>query len=106
MASLQLPYRAATEFAKGNGLYLCLQGERRPEEFGLPDMVQQYHSLFPLEDLQVAAEQASAGFGVCSMLIRAVAPHMQGQAVTLRRLDPRQASLLLPACYTCFAPSL
>lgn len=67
-------------------------------------MVQQYHSLFPLEDLQAAAEQASAGFGVCSMLIRAVAPHMQGQAVTLRRLDPRQASLLLPACYTCLAP--
>ena len=73
---------------------MCVQGERRPEEFGLPDMVQQYHSLFPLEDLHAAAEQPSAAFGVCSMLIRGVAPQLQGQAVTLRRLDSRQARLL------------
>ena len=79
-------------------LYLSLQGERRPEEFGLPEMVQQYHSLFPLEDLQAAAEQPSAAFGVCSMLIRAVPPHMQGQAITLRRLEPRQASATHGAC--------
>ncbi|KAL3133241.1 hypothetical protein ABBQ38_007127 [Trebouxia sp. C0009 RCD-2024] len=39
------------------------QAERRPEEFGLPEMVQQYHSLVPLEDLQAAAEQPSGAFG-------------------------------------------
>ncbi len=53
-------------------------------------MVQQYHSLFPLEDLQ-AAEQPSAAFGVCTALLRAASPLLQGQAVTLRRMDPRQA---------------
>ncbi|DBA77365.1 hypothetical protein WJX79_005205 [Trebouxia sp. C0005] len=67
------------------------QAERRPEEFGLPDMVQQYHSLFPLEDLQ-AAEQPSAAFGVCTALLRAASPLLQGQAVTLRRMDPRQVA--------------
>ena len=56
-------------------------------------MVQQYHSLLPLEDLQAAAEQLSAAFGVCTALIRAASPLLQGQAVTLRRLDPRQACL-------------
>lgn len=79
-------------YAMNSSTEASLQGERRPEEFGLPDMVQQYHSLFPLEDLHAAAEQPSAAFGVCSMLIRAVAPQLQGQAVTLRRLDSRQAS--------------
>ena len=53
-------------------------------------MVQQYHSLFPLEDLQ-AAEQPSAAFGVCTALLRAASPLLQGQAVTLRRMDPGQA---------------
>ena len=68
------------------------QAERRPEEFGLPELVQQYHSLVPLEELQAAADQPSSAFGVCTMLLRAAAPQLQGQAVTLRRLDPRQAS--------------
>lgn len=72
---------------------VCCQAERRPEEFGLPEMVQQYHSLVPLEDLQAAADQPSSAFGVCTMLLRAAASQLQGQAVTLRRLDPRQASL-------------
>ena len=58
----------------------------------MPELVQQYHSLVPLEDLQAAAEQPSNAFGVCTMLLRAAAPQLQGQAVTLRRLDPRQAS--------------
>ena len=71
---------------------LVLQAERRPEEFGLPEMVQHYHSLFPLEDLQAAAEQPSGAFGVCTALVRAASPQLQGQAVTLRRLDPRQVS--------------
>ena len=76
-------------------LRLCCdwqQAERRPEEFGLPELVQQYHSLMPLEDVQAAAEQPSSAFGVCSMLLRAASPQLQGQAVTLRRLNPRQAS--------------
>ena len=71
---------------------LVFQAERRPEEFGLPEMVQHYHSLFPLEDLQAAAEQPSGAFGVCTALVRAASPQLQGQAVTLRRLDPRQVS--------------
>lgn len=66
------------------------QAERRPAEFGLPELVQQYHSLMPLEDVQAAAEQPSSAFGVCSMLLRAASPQLQGQAVTLRRLNPRQ----------------
>ena len=79
-------------------VYGC-QAERRPEEFGLPEMVQQYHSLVPLEDLQAAADQPSSAFGVCTMLLRAAAPQLRGQAVTLRRLDPRQASLSCSLTY-------
>ena len=81
------------------------QAERRPEEFGLPEMVQQYHSLVPLEDLQAAAEQPSNVFGVCTMLLRAASPQLQGQAVTLRRLDPRQASSHHPVSIVSCLPS-
>ena len=58
-------------------------------------MVQQYHSLVPLEDLQAAGEQPSPALGVCTALLRAASPQLQGQAVTLRRMDPRQASTCL-----------
>ena len=83
---------------------LLFQAERRAEEFGLPEMVQQYHSLFPLEDLQAAAEQPSAAFGVCTVLLRAASPQLQGQAVTLRRLDPRQVCVCL--CSNSVYPSV
>lgn len=77
------------------------QAERRPEEFGLAEVVQQYHSLVPLEDLQAAADHPSSAFGVCTMLLRAAAPQLQGQAVTLRRLDPWQASCCPSSSYVC-----
>ena len=73
------------------------QAERRPEEFGLPEMVHQYHSLCPVEDMHGAAEQPSAALGVCTMLIRAASPQLQGQAVTLRRLDPGHVC----PCFAC-----
>ena len=43
----------------------CLQVNPMTENFGLPEMLQHYHSLYPLEDLAQAEEQPSQVFGLC-----------------------------------------
>jgi hypothetical protein len=63
-------------------------------DWGLPEMVHQYHSLFPLEDLSLAREQPSQAFGMTTMLMKAVSSR-DGQAYTLRRIDNRQVLLIL-----------
>ncbi|KAK9830883.1 hypothetical protein WJX81_001688 [Elliptochloris bilobata] len=57
-------------------------------DYGLPEVLQQYHSLYPLEDL-AAAEAPSQVFGVSTQVIKGVSS-LDGQAVALRRIDGRQ----------------
>lgn len=57
-------------------------------DYGLPEVLQQFHSLYPLEDL-AAAEAPSQVFGVATQVIKGVAS-LDGQAVALRRIDGRQ----------------
>lgn len=58
-------------------------------DYGLPEVLQQFHSLYPLEDL-AAAEAPSPVFGVATQAIKGVAS-LDGQAAALRRIDGRQA---------------
>lgn len=62
---------------------------KRGEEWGLPEMVQQYHSLCPLEDLASAREKSSGAFGMKTALLKGVSK-TDGQAYTLRRIDNRR----------------
>ena len=57
-------------------------------DYGLPEVLQQFHSLYPLEDL-AAAEAPSPVFGVATQVIKGVAS-LDGQAAALRRVDGRQ----------------
>ncbi|CAK0773929.1 hypothetical protein CVIRNUC_004116 [Coccomyxa viridis] len=67
--------------------YLAMQqGE---EEWGLPETVQQYHSLYPLEDLSLTREKSSQAFGMKTTLMKGVSSR-DGRAYTLRRLDNRR----------------
>ncbi|BDA44294.1 PAN2-PAN3 deadenylation complex subunit pan3 at C-terminar half [Coccomyxa sp. Obi] len=70
--------------------YLTLQQVNPGEaDWGLPEMVQHYHSLYPLEDIAAARDQPSQAFGISTILLKAVSSR-DGQAYTLRRLDSRQ----------------
>ena len=62
------------------------------ENFGLPEILQHYHSLYPLEDLAQAEEQPSQVFGLCTSVVKAISMGGDGQAVALRRLSGRQVS--------------
>ena len=61
------------------------------EDWGLPEAVQQYHSLCPLEDLTSAREKSSRAFGMKTALLKGVS-NMDGQAYTLRRIDNRRVT--------------
>ena len=63
-------------------------------EMGVPDMVQHYHSLYPLEDLRLAEEGVSRGLGVQSSVLKAISAQ-DGQAYALRKLSWRQVT---PGC--------
>ena len=63
------------------------------EEWKLPEMVQQYHSLCPLEDLTSAREKPSRAFGIKTALLKGVSS-TDGQAYTLRRIDNRRVTPL------------
>ena len=58
-------------------------------DYGLPEVLQQYHSLYPLEDLANAGEVPSQAFGVATQVVKAISS-LDGQAVALRRVDGRQ----------------
>ena len=59
-------------------------------DWGLPETVQQYHTLYPLEDIGAARDQPSQAFGIPTIVLKAVSSR-DGQPYTLRRLDSRQA---------------
>jgi hypothetical protein len=58
-------------------------------ELGLPDMLQQYHTLYPLEDMAAAGEQPSPALGVRSTVLKGISS-TDGKAYALRRIDGRQ----------------
>ncbi|GAB4817655.1 hypothetical protein N2152v2_004701 [Parachlorella kessleri] len=69
-----------------------IQAQPNPEtegDYGLPEVIQQYATLYPLEDLTAAAERMSSALGVRTQVVKAIS-RVDGQAYSLRRLDPRQ----------------
>ncbi|EIE26025.1 hypothetical protein COCSUDRAFT_61018 [Coccomyxa subellipsoidea C-169] len=55
--------------------YMTLQQVNSGEpDWGLPEMVQQYHSLYPLEDIAAAREQPSQAFGIPTIVLKGVPP--------------------------------
>lgn len=62
------------------------EAERRQ---GLPDMLHDYHSLVPLEDIGARTDQPSAALGVSSLVLKGVHLH-HGQGHAIRRIDSRQ----------------
>lgn len=56
---------------------------------GLPTIVQQYHTLCPLEDPTAAGEHPSAALGVASYVFKGI-HYGDGAAYAVRRLDGRQ----------------
>ena len=69
-------------------------------EWGLPEMVGAYHSLYPLEDLAAARDRPGQALGIPSQALKGVSAK-DGQGYALRRLDSRQVhcmrSLTLPS---------
>lgn len=55
----------------------------------LPEMVQRFHSLFPLEDVNREDESPSTSFGVRTMIFKGISSS-DGQAYAIRRIDGRQ----------------
>jgi PAB-dependent poly(A)-specific ribonuclease subunit 3 len=55
----------------------------------LPDHVQHFHTLYPLEDLALADERISAALGIKSLVVKAVNAH-DGLPYALRRVDGKQ----------------
>lgn len=55
----------------------------------LPEMVQRFHSLFPLEDVNREDEIPSTSFGVRTMIFKGISSS-DGQAYAIRRIDSRQ----------------
>ncbi|XP_024398844.1 uncharacterized protein [Physcomitrium patens] len=55
----------------------------------LPEMVQRFHSLYPLEDVNREDEIPSASFGVRTMLFKGISSS-DGQAYAIRRIDSHQ----------------
>jgi PAB-dependent poly(A)-specific ribonuclease subunit 3 len=55
----------------------------------LPEMVQRFHSLYPLEDVNREDEIPSTAFGVRTMIFKGISSS-DGQAYAIRRIDSRQ----------------
>lgn len=55
----------------------------------LPEMVQRFHSLYPLEDVNRDDEIPSTAFGVRTMIFKGISSS-DGQAYAIRRIDSRQ----------------
>lgn len=58
-------------------------------ESGIPEMVQQFHSLYPLEDLHSAEDRPSIALGVQSVVFKGISIR-DNQAYALRRISRRQ----------------
>lgn len=56
------------------------------EDPRIPATLQQFHSVYPLEDVSVSEEMPSQVFGVCSLVVKGV-HRASGAAYALRRLE-------------------
>ena len=63
--------------------------------------MQQYHSLYPLEDLSLTREKSSQAFGMKTALMKGVSSR-DGRAYTLRRLDNRRVRLAYISHLACY----
>ena len=62
--------------------------------------MQQYHSLYPLEDLSLTREKSSQALGMKTTLMKGVSS-CDGRAYTLRRLDNRRVRLFYNPDLAC-----
>lgn len=71
---------------------LWVQLDPEQDLVDLPEMVQRYHSLYPLEDVIREEEAPSSSLGVRTMIFKGVSSS-DGQAYAIRRIDSRQVTL-------------
>lgn len=57
----------------------------------LPDVVQRFHTLYPLEDVNREDESSSAAFLIRSMILKGISSS-DGLAYAIRRIDHRQVA--------------
>ncbi|GMH37265.1 hypothetical protein BSKO_05138 [Bryopsis sp. KO-2023] len=71
--------------------YLCQAqlSEEAASEVCIPPLIQNYHSLYPLEDMGLASEQPSISLGVHTCVMKGVSM-VDGAAYTLRRINGRE----------------
>jgi len=71
-----------------------VQAQVNPEldDAGLPEKMNTYHTLYPLEDLAAAEERPSMAYGVRTFLIKGISA-IDGNAYALRWVDGRQLIL-------------
>ena len=65
---------------------------------GLPDMMQQYHSLYPLEDNGLHVDQPSRVFRAPTLIFKGISIH-NGQGHAIRRIDGHQVRVSRLACH-------
>lgn len=71
------------------------------QEPSLPDKIQHFHSLYPLEAAPGPQDPPSAALGVRSFLLKAINGH-DGAAYALRRIDGRQVGCCATICAASF----
>lgn len=71
---------------------LWVQLDPEQDLVDLPEMVQRYHSLYPLEDVIREEEAPSTSLGVRTMIFKGVSSS-DGQAYAIRRIDSGQVTL-------------
>lgn len=76
-----------------SSIQYCMQMPSEMQaEVGYPDMLQHFHSLYPLEDSRSASERPSKAFGVQSEVLKGVSMH-DGTAFAIRKFGWRQVGL-------------
>lgn len=88
---IRTPIRA--KFIRTKKLHVYLQlSEEAAAEAQIPPFIQNYHSLYPLEDMMLAAEHPSSSLGVRTCLMKGISV-VDGGAYTLRRIDGLEVTL-------------
>jgi PAB-dependent poly(A)-specific ribonuclease subunit 3 len=90
LGSRFLPEHLREELRRRHAL---IHAQLDPEQdlVDLPEMVQGYHSLFPLEDVNREDDVPSTSFGVRTMIFKGISSS-DGQAYAIRRIDSRQVA--------------
>ena len=80
------------------GASLQMSAELQTEN-GYPDMLQQFHSLYPLDDSKASGEQLSRALGVQTQVMKGINMH-DGAAFAIRRFSWRQVHSF-PFAFQC-----